>query len=113
MALDTHVAAGQCQSHALRLRRNERIERIGGFFMIDYLPGVFHCYRNLIAVTPGSDAQIPSSLFVTVHRLDCIVDQIDNDRLQLAAMADDIWQSSCQLCAGYNTMYFQLFSQDA
>ena len=113
VAFDDHPANREPQSPPLRLRRNERVEYALQFLRTNSRSGVFRRHENCIAaVTVGSHAQHPAIVLDRIHCFDRVVDQVNQDLLQLTAMANDKGRSRRQLGVGRNAVILQLLAQN-
>ena len=88
MALNNHAANRQSQSYPMRLCREKRIKYAPQLFRIESWPRIFDRDDNCIAIMePCSHPQDPISIRSVIHSLNCVLDQIRNDLLQLSPVA--------------------------
>ena len=111
MALDDHPANRQSQPHAVGFCRNERIEDVGQPPRIDSRPAIFHLNDNrAVAVARGPQLQQAATVLERGHGLDGVADQIDENLLQLTAVAHDQRQFGLKLGPRRNIVDFQLLA---
>src|SRR5204863_4131653 len=88
MLLDDHPANRESQSHAVRLRRNERRKYPAQLLRINPRARVFYGNGNGIGMTKlGCHTEHPMSISRGDHRFQRVVDQIEDDLSQLTPMA--------------------------
>ena len=88
MTLNNHPANRQTQSYAMRLCREKRIKYAAQLFRIESWPRIFDRDHDCIAIVERcSHPQHPISIRRGIHCLNCVLDQIRDDLLQLSPVA--------------------------
>ena len=88
MTLNDHTANRQSQSYAMRLCREKRIKDAAQLFRIKSWPRIFDREDNCVAILEScSHSQHSISIRSAIHCLNCVLDQIRNDLLQLSLVA--------------------------
>ena len=83
MTFNNHPANREAQSYAMRLSREKRIKDAARLFRIDSDRD-----DNCISIVKAcSHPQHPISICSVIHCLDCVLNQIRNDLLQLSLVA--------------------------
>ena len=112
MALDDHPANGKSQSHAVGFCRDECIEDICQPRGIDSRPAILDLDDNrAVAVAPRPQLQQAATVLESVHGLDGVADQIDENLLQLTAVAHDQRQFGLKLGPRRNIVNLQLLAE--
>ena len=81
MSDDDHPAKGKPQSHPLGFRGNERIKDVFRLIWVDPGARILHRHHDFIATGVAADLQNPMIIFVCLHCLNCVADQIEEDLL--------------------------------
>jgi hypothetical protein len=85
VTFNDHAANRQSQSYAMRLCREKRIKYAAQLFRIESWPRILNRNDNCIAIVERcSHLQHPISIGVLSIVLNCVLDQIRNDLLQLS-----------------------------
>ena len=88
VTLNNHTTNREAQSYAMRLSREKRIKDAAQLFRIDSWPRIFHRDDNCISIVKArSHPQHPISICSIIHCLNCVLNQIRNDLLQLSLVA--------------------------
>src|SRR5271170_6234694 len=90
MTLDNGATDGESDSHTVILRGVERLEESVRSLRIEPHSRILYRQTHTIAfVSVGSDEQVPRTIVDGAHRVGCIPDEIQDDLLQLDAIAGD------------------------
>ena len=100
MTLNDHTANRQSQSYAMRLCREKRIKDAAQLFRIKSWSRIFDREHNCVAIVECcSHSQHPISIRRGIHCLNCVLDQIREDLLQLSPVARNKRQFRCKFGA--------------
>ena len=95
MSLDDGAADGEPDAHAVALRRVEGVEQLVHALAVEAHAGIPHAQAHTIAVVPfGSDQQLPRAIVHVGHRVGGVAEQVQDDLLELDAIAGDGGRSS-------------------
>src|SRR5437773_4174852 len=98
MTLDNGPAHRQADPHTAGLRRVERVEEPVRALALKTHPGIPHGQEHAIAcVASGTDEQLPGPALDRAHRIYGVANQVQNDLLQLHAIARHSGKISCKL----------------
>ena len=90
MSLDDGAADGESDSHAVALRRVERVEQLVHALTVEAHAGIPHGQAHMFAVFPfGSDQQLPGAIVHARHRVRGVAEQVQDDLLELDTVAGD------------------------
>src|SRR5215470_7737858 len=96
MGVDDRAADRQPHSHAVRLRRVERLENALQLLRVDAWPSIAYCYENTSVVVFRADQQLSCRQLSEPHCFDGIEDKVEDDLLQLNAISVNGRQSVCK-----------------
>ena len=90
MSLDDRAADEQPDAHAAALRRVEGIEQLVHALTVEPDAGIPDDHTHTVAILPfGSDQQLPRPIVDVDHRVRGVAKQIQDDLLELDAIAGD------------------------
>src|SRR5262249_2154680 len=98
MGLDDGAAYGQPDTHAVGLRRVERLEQPIHHLRIDADPRISNTQPYAIgSIGFGPDDQFPRAIFDAAHRVGSVPQQIEDDLLKLDSIAHEGWELLSEL----------------
>jgi hypothetical protein len=93
MSLDDGAADGESDAHAVALRRVKSVKQLVHILAVETRASVPHGHAHTIAALPfGSDQQLPRAIVDADHRVRGVAEQVQNDLLELDAIASDRWE---------------------